>query len=235
VRGLGSSKTKSTRAGRITATSGLTPRWTGSTLPDRTRATRASGPATSRTRTGVDSLTSRVAGQNQTLPPSTTRRAGTRVSSRCRWWPELSGPPRRAAAGSPRSAHDTRIEDYVDRPHEDPGHQRRPAAVGATAATLVAGTPAKPPRRLPTATAPTRRPGGLGRDGCPARRAEPHQRSPIALSQPAHQAHETSTVVSAKGRSTPSRCPRPSTKGSRSQSNAATTPAQTPKSSAASA
>src|SRR5580704_8940453 len=52
VRGFGSSKTKSTRAGRTTATR-VWRQVDRLIRPERTRATSTSGPATSRTRIGV--------------------------------------------------------------------------------------------------------------------------------------------------------------------------------------
>ena len=68
VRGPGSSKAKRTRAGSTTATTV----WRAVarlTRPDLTAAMNAAGPATSSTSTGVGSLTTNVAGQNQGFAP----------------------------------------------------------------------------------------------------------------------------------------------------------------------
>ncbi len=68
VRGLGSSKTKSTRAGKMTATR-VWRHVDRLILPEWTWATRTIGPATRRMRIGVESFTNRVAGQNQMFAP----------------------------------------------------------------------------------------------------------------------------------------------------------------------
>ena len=200
-------------------------------LPARTRATSTSGPATQQDEDGCRQLDQQGGGPE----PDARSRPGHAEQKPGRAPGVVVGQELQTLhiglrQDDPGVHHDARIEHDVDRPHEHPGHQRPPAPVGASSAHPRCPARSRAPPRRPRRPRPRR--GSRWSAPRPPRRTPRRATPAIARSRRRNQrtrAHETSTVVRAKGRSTPSRCPRPSTTGSRSQSNAATTPDQTPK------